>query len=223
MEYLGKTENDKDLVNKEYVDSNVGSNLTLKQIYPVGTVLEFGEDIDPNNLSEWSGIDWTWERYAEGLVTVGKKDGDSLFGGVGEKVGSRDAVVVTHDHTTPAHGHTIEGGNCTATSAGTHAHSMKSAGDHYHTVYAKKYERASGKEATTTPQNSSSNNNRTSGTNSAGAHIHTVNNAGAHTHPVPAHSHTVTGGRGTSGSTGSPGTNKNIQPSIVVSKWIRVT
>lgn len=200
MEYLGKTKNAKDLVNKEYVDSNVGSNLTLKQIYPVGTVLEFGEDIDPNNLSEWNGIDWTWEPYAEGLTTVGKKDGDSLFGTVGNEVGSRDAIVVSHNHTTPAHSHTIGGGACTATSAGNHRH----------VIYAKVYNRGSGSSKTTTPQNSSSDNNRNSAY------------AGAHTHPVPAHSHTVSGGGGTSGSAGSTGTDKNIQPSIVVSKWIRV-
>lgn len=207
MRYFGKTEDDKDIATKEYVDKSMKENIPinkkemLKMMIPVGEIKEFGTDINPNiDIPDWVDVGWTWEPYAEGLTTVGKKEGDSLFGSVGGEVGSRDAIVVSHSHTTPAHSHTIGGGSCTASSAGNHRH----------VIYAKAYDRGSGSVQTTTPQNSSSDNNRNSAY------------AGAHTHPVPAHSHTVSGGSGTSGSTGSTGTDKNIQPSIVVSKWIRV-
>lgn len=182
----------------------------LKLIYPVNTVLEFGEDVDPNSdIPEWQGIEWTWEPFAEGRVTVGKKTGDALFGTVGSELGSRDAINVSHKHnisgnTSPdgQHDHSISGN---ASFGGQHKHEYG-----YYT------DRAASGEARNTPGPTGAMPGGSYNTTEVGSHSHTIsggtNTAGEHGHSVAGEAET----------TGQAGTNKNIQPSIVVSKWIRV-
>lgn len=180
----------------------------LKLIYPVGTVLEFGSDTDPNSMQEWSGINWKWEPFAEGRVTVGKQTGDGIFGTVGTETGSRDAVVISHSHN-------VQG---TAVASGMHGHqidgSTNLAGAHKHT-YGYYQDRAASGEARNTPGPNNAIPGGNYDTTQAPAHVHSVEGVaesnGQHEHQVS----------GTAAQTGVAGTNKNIQPSIVVSKWIR--
>lgn len=182
----------------------------LKLIYPVNSVLEFGEDIDPNSdIPEWQGIGWTWEPFAEGRTTVGKQTGDSLFGTVGSELGSRDAINVSHSHSVNgetgaggSHNHSISG---TASSGGNHTHE-----------YGYYADRAASGEARNTPGPTGAMPGGNYNTTESGPHTHTLSGS---TNTTGEHGHSVTGEAET---TGQAGTNKNIQPSIVVSKWIRV-
>lgn len=180
----------------------------LKLIYPVGTVLEFGTDTDPNTISEWSEIEWTWEPFAEGRVTVGKQTGDALFGTVGAETGSRDAITVSHTHGVTGY----------AEASGEHTHRIEGSasyvGEHTH-KYGYYQDRAASGEARNTPGPMGGMPGGDYNTSAAGGHTHTIEGVaiqeGIHAHDVS----------GTAAQTGVAGTNKNIQPSIVVSKWIR--
>lgn len=109
----------------------------LKIIYPVHTVLEFGANINPNtDITEWSGVDWTWERYAPGRVTVGYMEGDTAFGTLGAEGGDRDAAVVEHSHAQVAHTHTVgtESANHTHSVTGGAATTGANSANHTHAV-----------------------------------------------------------------------------------------
>lgn len=134
----------------------------------------------------------TWVEIGSGKVLVGQDTGDALFDTLGETGGSKDAVVVAHTHV-----------GSTA-SAGAHVHSITDPG-HSHTysntiVGGSVYTDHSGND-TQQGYNYPQTSNSTTGIS--------IQSNGAHTHTV------------TVDSTGSSGTNANIQPYIVVKMWTR--
>lgn len=198
------------LLNKEntYVFEKVFDDLRLsksllKLMYPVNAVLEFGTDVDPNNLPEWSGIDWAWERFAEGLTTVGYKAGDPIFGTIGAEPGSRNSVAVSHAHAQAAHTHSV------GIESVAHTHYI-SGGSHNHN-YGYRPDRAAAGSARYTAASTSYSQYGTT----YSAHTHSCGGESAN------HTHSVTGGATTTGYAGVDGTNRNIQPSKVTAKWIR--
>lgn len=135
----------------------------------------------------------TWVTVGDGKVLVNQDTTDPTFDVLGETVGSKDAIAVAHTHTF----------SVTTASDGAHTHSITDTG-HTHGItgsisngYGKGYEYNVGVYST-------------GNTASATTGI-SVNSGGAHTHSVS----------GTTASTGSSGTNANIQPSIVVRMWKR--
>jgi microcystin-dependent protein len=120
---------------KAYVDSNV---------VPIGTVWEFA---GPNAPAGWAFCDGSSKSTTDplyaalfavigyayggaganfnlpdrrGRVGVGRYQGDPLFGTLGARGGSRDLIIVSHSHTTPAHVHAM----------GDHQHNV----NHAHTA-----------------------------------------------------------------------------------------
>ena len=126
-------------ITKGYVDT---------QIIPIGTIWQFAGDAPPPqwalcDWSEHSSTDPAWVplfsvigfKYGQngsnfrlpdlqGRVPVGRLAGDGLFGALGQKAGSRDSIVPTHDHTGRLDVYT---GNITA----DHTHGMS---NHQHYV-----------------------------------------------------------------------------------------
>lgn len=79
----------------------------LQHLYPVGSVyINAGVDTNPAVLFGFG----TWEAFGAGKVLVGQDTGDTSFDTLEETGGSKDAVVVSHNHTTG--------------SAGSHTHSI---------------------------------------------------------------------------------------------------
>ena len=74
-------------------------------LYPVGMVVEFGRDIDPNEIESLVGT--KWERYGEGRVSIGYSSSDSNFNSVG-KTGGSTTINLAHTHDTQDHTLTID-------------------------------------------------------------------------------------------------------------------
>ena len=91
-------------VSKGQLDAVATANLTslavVNLIYPVGIVVDFSVNTNPNAI--WSGT--IWERFAEGQVTVGYNSGDADFGTIGQTGGAKGHVMsssnlIAHTHT----------------------------------------------------------------------------------------------------------------------------
>jgi len=164
----------------------------LQAIYPVGTLYTNTANItNPATLLGFG----TWVEIGSGKVLVGQDTGDALFDTLGETGGSKDAIVVSH-------GHTGSTGN-----AGAHNHSVNDP-THSHQQY-------------TIGENSGIRVTDHSGSDTWEGEAYrgfytTASATGISLNGVGDHTHTVT-----VNSTGSSGTNANIQPYIVVKMWTR--
>ncbi len=133
----------------------------------------------------------TWEAFGAGRVMVGLNASDTAFDTLGETGGSKDTSIVSHTHSFSA----------TSGSGGSHNHNI--------------FGYAGGSLARlgfVTPVVAG-----LSGYINDGQYVSSyggtdiIESGGAHTHSVS----------GTTGSTGSSGTNANLQPYIVVYMWKR--
>lgn len=166
----------------------------LNFVYPVGSIYINGTST--NNPATILGVG-TWEEIGAGRVLVGQNTGDSLFDTLGETGGSKDAIVVEHSHV----------GNTSG--SGAHSHSINDPG-HSHQQH-------------TSGENSGSYVTNHSGADTWEGEAYrgfytTASTTGVNINGVGDHTHTVT-----VNSTGSSGTNANIQPYIVVKMWKRVS
>ena len=81
----------------------------LQTLYPVGSV--YSNATSSTNPSSLLGFG-TWTAFGAGKVMVGLDSGDATFSTVGNTGGSKDAIVVSHNHTAtstvtdPGHTHT---------------------------------------------------------------------------------------------------------------------
>ena len=79
----------------------------LQAAYPVGSIyINAAVDTNPATLLGFG----TWTAFGAGRVLVGQDTGDSSFNSLQETGGSKNAIVVSHTHTTtvtdPGHSHT---------------------------------------------------------------------------------------------------------------------
>ena len=99
---------------------------SLAAVYPVGSIyINAGVSTNPATLLGFG----TWTAFGAGRVMVGLNASDALFDTLEETGGSKDAIVVTHAHTTsttvtdPQHQHAASSGNfLTETNAGSYAY-----------------------------------------------------------------------------------------------------
>lgn len=150
----------------------------MQAVYPVGSVyINAGVTTNPATLLGFG----TWAAFGAGRVMVGLNGSDSLFDALEETGGSKDAVVVSHNHTG-----TVDGN-------GSHAHTTNFGFSNDHDYFGN------------------------------GVSTFTYNGGGVTQNPYPyaseaagSHNHSFT-----SNSTGSSGTNANLQPYITVAMWKR--
>lgn len=162
----------------------------LQAVYPVGSIyINATSSSNPSTLLGFG----TWEAFGTGRVMVGLDAGDPTFDVLGETVGSKDAIVVSHSHTGSTN------------SAGSHMHGVTDPG-HTHGTGGSAQSANNGPDFPAIRYNSSPQTGTV--TTSAATGI-SINSSGSHTHSV------------TTDATGSSGTNANIQPSIVVRMWKR--
>ena len=90
----------------------------LSAVYPVGSIyINATSSTNPATLLGFG----TWSAFGAGRVMVGLDASDALFDTAEETGGSKDAVVVSHNHTAtstvtdPSHTHNLKGGNGSVT------------------------------------------------------------------------------------------------------------
>ena len=95
-----------------FVQAN--KSLILDAVYPVGSIyINAISSTNPNTLLGFG----TWAAFGAGRVPVGFDAADPLFDSAEETGGSKDAIVVSHNHTAsssvsdPGHRHEFRGGN----------------------------------------------------------------------------------------------------------------
>jgi hypothetical protein len=205
----------------------------LQSVYPVGSVyINASSSTNPSALIGFG----TWVSFGAGRVLVGFDSTNPLFDTAEETGGSADAIVVAHTHTLSAsgttasslgsHSHTFSG--TTSGQSNTHSHGASSSVSdpgHAHT-----YQTGYGSGQATGHLYGFGTASYATGAASTGISVSTsIGGASAdHSHTYSgttssqdlAHTHTVTV-TGTSGSTGSSGTNGNYQPYITVYMWKR--
>lgn len=86
----------------------------LQAVYPVGSIyINAASTSNPASLMGFG----TWAEFGAGRVLVGLNASDALFDALEETGGSKDAIVVSHNHTAtstvtdPGHNHTAQGAN----------------------------------------------------------------------------------------------------------------
>jgi hypothetical protein len=167
-------------------------NTTLQAVYPVGSIyINAGVTTNPATLFGFG----TWVAFGAGRVMIGLSGSDTLFDTLGETGGSKDAVVVDHTH------------SGTTSTIGNHQH---------YSVYNGTTD--SPNQYTPTVTSGAS----LAAVGAAGFEAYVLNGAlgsaanGGLTSASGTHSHTFN-----TDSTGSSGTNANLQPYITVCMWQR--
>ncbi len=90
-------------------------------LYPVGMVVEFGKDINPNEIESLVGT--KWERYGEGKVSIGYSSSDTSFNSIGKTGGSK-SINLAHSHTVNSHTHTTKDHTLTVDEIPSHHHQL---------------------------------------------------------------------------------------------------
>ncbi len=151
-----------DLANRNY----------LNELYPIGIVLWFAQNKNPNTL--FPGTKWSYIGENK-TIRLGSQNGSDVMAS-----GGADTITLAAANI-PAHSHTF---SATTSSSGAHTHtgSTNSAGAHTHGGVASRTSPWEIGGSTWTRFNFQT----LGATDSAGAHTHTVTiaNAGAHTHTV---------------------------------------
>jgi hypothetical protein len=147
----------------------------LQAVYPIGSI--YVNATSSSNPSSLLGFG-TWEAFGAGRVMVGLNASDALFDTAEETGGSKDAIVVSHNHTASSSSSVSDPG---------HTHDSNAWGSSFGTSkYSGNYGGDGGDNLTTSSV--------------TGISVSTSTSVGT---------------------TGSSGTNANIQPYIVVRMWKR--
>jgi len=179
----------------------------LQAVYPVGSIYISTTGVNPSTTFGFG----TWTAFGDGRVLVGQDAGDASFDTLEETGGSKNAIAVSHTHafsaTTGGHSsdHSHSG---TTSSSGNHAHNIPFGFSNDHDYFGNGVSSFTynGGGVTQNPYNYS--------TDSAGSHSHSFTTGGVSSN----HTHSVSG---TTASSGSSGTNANLQPYVVVKMWKR--
>ena len=185
----------------------------LQAVYPVGSVYISTVATNPATTFGFG----TWAEFGAGKVLVGQDAGDASFDTLGETGGTKDAIVVSHTHTFSA---------TTGTQSANHTHSgtTSSAGAASGTIYTATGDFGNIQNADGVFTRSGYLPSRSQGAAGTGSYANVSMSIPNHTHTVTTgtesanHTHGVSG---TTASSGSSGTNANLQPYVVVKMWKR--
>ena len=214
-----------------------GSSISIQDvidvIYPVGSIYISVNNVNPSTFLQGT----TWEAFATGRTIVGIDSSDNDFNSVEKESGSKSVTLSTSQVPIKAHAHSILK-NVTTDSDGSHTHSLSgttrsdnspidivdsvSGGGLYYMSYGQNITSSRGvcyPNSTVDLGGISSTGNPVKWI--ACHHTHEItastSSSGSHTHSV-----SISGTTGNASST-LASAHSNVQPSIVVSMWKRVS
>jgi hypothetical protein len=214
----------------------------LQAVYPIGSV--YINAISTSSPATLFGFG-TWAEIGAGRVLVGQNASDASFDSLGDTGGSKDATLVSHDHTISGSG--TSGDNSVDHNHGININSGNNNVGHTHTAsyndnYLSRMVSANGADGfeigvgqsglsgscrtgggdggftSLRVQNAGTNTKSLTTETQSVNHIHNVNGTSGIQSANHNHSVSITG---TSNSQGSSATNANLQPYIVVKMWQR--
>ena len=168
--------------------------VNIDTIYPVGVVIWFAQNKNPNSL--FPGTKWSYIGENK-TIRLANSSGNNVLSS-----GGSDSVTLTTAHL-PAHSHSFSG-STSSFDYGTKT--TNSTGAHTHTYQTLQYQKG---------------NSHDVGGGNSGYETRTTSSAGAHTHTIAigAHSHTVSG---TTGNTGNGSSVSVINAYIMLMGWYRI-
>lgn len=168
--------------------------VNIDTIYPVGVVIWFAQNKNPNSL--FPGTKWSYIGENK-TIRLANSSGNNVLSS-----GGSDSITLTTAHL-PAHSHSFSG-STSSFDYGTKT--TNSTGAHTHTYQTLQYQKG---------------NSHDVGGGNSGYETRTTSSAGAHTHTIAigAHSHTVSG---TTGNTGNGSSVSVINAYIMLMGWYRV-
>ncbi|WP_337152424.1 pyocin knob domain-containing protein [Morganella morganii] len=166
----------------------------VDMIYPVGVVIWFAQNKNPNSL--FPGTKWSYIGENK-TIRLANSSGNNVLSS-----GGSDSITLTTAHL-PAHSHSFSG-STSSFDYGTKT--TNSTGEHTHTYQTLQYQKG---------------NSHDVGGRDSGYETRTTSSAGAHTHTIAigAHSHTVSG---TTGNTGNGSSVSVINAYIMLMGWYRI-
>lgn len=197
------------IATREWVQNNMGGLATINAVYPIGIVMWFAQNKNPNTLFPGT----TWKYIGENkTVRLANASGNNVM-----QAGGSDSVSLSAGHM-PSHTHSFSAttssfdyGTKTAGSAGAHTHSIPVGVSHNNNM------RTVCINNTNSPKPVSINGLQTIQSNTL-----LTESGGAHTHSVGigAHSHSVSG---TTAATGSGSAFSVVNSYIMLMAWYRVS
>ena len=192
----------------------------MSALNPVGTIREFNVATNPADLLGFG----TWDSFGAGQVTIGLDSGDSDFDTVGNTGGEKTHKLViaempSHTHTQNSHNHTQNAHNHTQNS---HNHTQNS---HNHDQNAHSHTIGYNDSANDTSGSGNdfyrnvSHNATTSSVTATNKATTATNNATTATNKATTATNQAT--TATNQNTGGNGSHNNLQPYIVVYRWVR--
>lgn len=168
--------------------------VNIDTIYPVGVVIWFAQNKNPNSLLP--GTKWSYIGENK-TIRLANSSGNNVLSS-----GGSDSITLTTAHL-PAHSHSFSG-STSSFDYGTKT--TNSTGAHTHTYQTLQYQKG---------------NSHDVGGGNSGYETRTTSSAGAHTHTIAigAHSHTVSG---TTGNTGNGSSVSVINAYIMLMGWYRI-
>ncbi|HCU0878794.1 TPA: phage tail protein [Morganella morganii] len=168
--------------------------VNIDTIYPVGVVIWFAQNKNPNSL--FPGTKWSYIGENK-TIRLANSNGNNVLSS-----GGSDSITLTTAHL-PAHSHSFSG-STSSFDYGTKT--TNSTGAHTHTYQTLQYQKG---------------NSHDVGGGNSGYETRTTSSAGAHTHTIAigAHSHTVSG---TTGNTGNGSSVSVINAYIMLMGWYRI-
>ncbi|EMP1177096.1 phage baseplate protein [Morganella morganii] len=168
--------------------------VNIDTIYPVGVVIWFAQNKNPNSL--FPGTKWSYIGENK-TIRLANSSGNNVLSS-----GGSDSITLTTAHL-PAHSHSFSG-STSSFDYGTKT--TNSTGAHTHTYQTLQYQKG---------------NSHDVGGGNSGYETRTTSSAGAHTHTIAigAHSHTVSG---TTGNTGNGSSVSVINAYIMLMGWYRI-
>lgn len=168
--------------------------VNIDTIYPVGVVIWFAQNKNPNSL--FPGTKWSYIGENK-TIRLANSSGNNVLSS-----GGSDSITLTTAHL-PTHSHSFSG-STSSFDYGTKT--TNSTGAHTHTYQTLQYQKG---------------NSHDVGGGNSGYETRTTSSAGAHTHTIAigAHSHTVSG---TTGNTGNGSSVSVINAYIMLMGWYRI-
>lgn len=185
------------IMSQKAVTDALKTSVNIDSIYPIGIVVWFAQNKNPNTL--FPGTKWQYIGENKTIRLANSDGSNVLKGGGSDTITLTEAQLPAHNHTFSATTSNFDYGTKTTSSAGEHTHTYSGVSTNDTMPNANNGGKRSWVAATQT-------------TSSGGAHTHTV--------AIGAHSHTISG---TTGNKGSSNVINITNLYVMLMGWYRIS